>query len=172
MPYVIEGAIGNMNIITCLRDSRRRFGLDIGITALLNTQLVITLNYSAIADLHTLQITTAYAKSFQTRSVFTSSCLVTAPTMAIPLLRGSKFFFEWRLPSNFTKPVRVTLRLAVYRQLVRLCAKPLETHDQFFFFQLNARSYSNILSDEKVGLSLMNMRGLSSRVHFAFIACC
>jgi hypothetical protein len=32
-------------------------GLDIGF----NTQLVITLNYGAIADLHTLQITTAHA---------------------------------------------------------------------------------------------------------------
>jgi hypothetical protein len=29
--------------------------------------------------------------------------------------------------------VRVTLPLAVYRQSVRLCAKPLETHDQQFF---------------------------------------
>jgi hypothetical protein len=30
--------------------------------------------------------------------------------------------------------VRVTLRLVVYRQLVRLGDKPLETHDQQFFF--------------------------------------
>jgi hypothetical protein len=29
--------------------------------------------------------------------------------------------------------VRVTLRLEVYRQSVRLGAKPLETHDQYFF---------------------------------------
>jgi hypothetical protein len=34
---------------------------------------------------------------------------------------------------------KVTLRLTVYRQLVFLCAKPLETHDQkYFFSQLNA----------------------------------
>jgi hypothetical protein len=33
--------------------------------------------------------------------------------------------------------VEVTLRLAVYRQSVRLGTKPLETHDQRFFFQLN-----------------------------------
>jgi hypothetical protein len=50
------------------------------------TWLVITLNYSAIANFHTLQITTAHAKSFPACSVFTSSCLVMAPTMAIPLL--------------------------------------------------------------------------------------
>jgi hypothetical protein len=30
--------------------------------------------------------------------------------------------------------VKVTLRLAVYRQSVRLGVKPLETHDQIFFF--------------------------------------
>jgi hypothetical protein len=30
--------------------------------------------------------------------------------------------------------VKVTLRLAVYRQSVRLGIKPLETHDQIFFF--------------------------------------
>jgi hypothetical protein len=30
--------------------------------------------------------------------------------------------------------VRVTLRLSVYRQLVRLGDKPLETHDQYFYF--------------------------------------
>jgi hypothetical protein len=33
--------------------------------------------------------------------------------------------------------VKVTLRLAVYRQSVSLSVKPLETHDQRFFPQLN-----------------------------------
>jgi hypothetical protein len=32
--------------------------------------------------------------------------------------------------------VRVTLRLAVYRQSVRLGVRPLETHEQRYFFQL------------------------------------
>jgi hypothetical protein len=36
----------------------------------------------------------------------------------------------------------MTLRLAVYRQSVRLGAKPLETHGQHFFFQLNTYGYS------------------------------
>jgi hypothetical protein len=36
------------------------FGLDIGFTDHFNIQLVITLNYSAIADLHTLQITVTH----------------------------------------------------------------------------------------------------------------
>jgi hypothetical protein len=38
--------------------------------------------------------------------------------------------------------VSVTLWLAVYRQSVRLGDKPLETHDQYFFFQLNICGHS------------------------------
>jgi hypothetical protein len=38
--------------------------------------------------------------------------------------------------------VRVTLRLAVYRQLVRLGSEPLETHGQNFFSQLNTCGHS------------------------------
>jgi hypothetical protein len=45
-----------------MSDSRRGFGLDIGLIDHCNTQLVITLNYSAIADFHALQITRAHAK--------------------------------------------------------------------------------------------------------------
>jgi hypothetical protein len=41
------------------------FGLDIEFTDYFNTRFMNTLNYCAIADLHTLQITTAHAKSFQ-----------------------------------------------------------------------------------------------------------
>jgi hypothetical protein len=40
-------------------DSRRGFWLDIGFIHHLHTHLRTTLNYSAIANLHTLQITTA-----------------------------------------------------------------------------------------------------------------
>jgi hypothetical protein len=36
--------------------------------------------------------------------------------------------------------VIVTLRLAAYRQLVSLCAKPLENHDQRFFLTQNIDS--------------------------------
>jgi hypothetical protein len=41
------------------------FGLEIGFIDHFNTRLLTTLYYSVIADLHTLQITTAPAKSFQ-----------------------------------------------------------------------------------------------------------
>jgi hypothetical protein len=59
-------------------DYRRGFGLDIGFTDHFNTQTIITLNYSAIADLHTLQFTRAHVKYFPACSVFTNSCLATA----------------------------------------------------------------------------------------------
>jgi hypothetical protein len=51
-----------------------------------------TSNYSAIANYHTLQITNAHAKSFPARSVFTSSCLVTAS--------NNGYSFASGLPSN------------------------------------------------------------------------
>jgi hypothetical protein len=56
------------NIVTCLSvtaDGRRVFGLDIGFIDHLYTQLGTTGNYSAIADLRNLQLTTARAKFFQ-----------------------------------------------------------------------------------------------------------
>jgi hypothetical protein len=40
-----------------MSDYRRRLGFQIGFIDHFNTQLVIRLNYSAIADLHTSQIT-------------------------------------------------------------------------------------------------------------------
>jgi hypothetical protein len=59
-------------------DYRRNFGLDIGFIDHLYTQLAATNNYNAIVNLHTLQITTAHAKSFPACCVFTSRSLVTA----------------------------------------------------------------------------------------------
>jgi hypothetical protein len=50
--------------ITCLRDSRRGFGLDIRFTDHFNTEFIITINYSAIAGLHTLQITDTHRLVF------------------------------------------------------------------------------------------------------------
>jgi hypothetical protein len=42
----------------------RRFGFDIRFIDHFYTQLVITLNYSVLADLHIVQITTATANTF------------------------------------------------------------------------------------------------------------
>jgi hypothetical protein len=44
-----------------MNDSRLGFRLDIGFNGHFNTQLVITLNYSANAELRTLQITGAHS---------------------------------------------------------------------------------------------------------------
>jgi hypothetical protein len=48
---------------TCDCDSGRDFGMDIGFITIFTKLLVISLNYSAIADFHTLQITRAQAVS-------------------------------------------------------------------------------------------------------------
>jgi hypothetical protein len=53
-------------------------GLETGFIDHFNTQLITTLNYNTIADLHTLHITGAYAKAFPACSVFISSCPVSA----------------------------------------------------------------------------------------------
>jgi hypothetical protein len=45
-------------------------------------------------------------------------------------------------PSPLVIRVRVTLRLPVYRQSVRLGAKPLEAHVQRFFMQINPFGHS------------------------------
>jgi hypothetical protein len=53
------------HIVTCMSDYRWGFGLEIGFIDHFNTRLMTTLNYSAIADLHTLQITRASLSLFQ-----------------------------------------------------------------------------------------------------------
>jgi hypothetical protein len=65
-------------IVTCMSDSRRGFELEIGFIDNFNTRFVTTLNYTAIADLHTLEITKVHTKSFTACSVFTSRFPVTA----------------------------------------------------------------------------------------------
>jgi hypothetical protein len=52
------------NIATRMSDYRRVFGLDIGFINHFNTQLVITLNYSAVDDLRTFQITVTHILVF------------------------------------------------------------------------------------------------------------
>jgi hypothetical protein len=52
-------------IVTCMSDYQRGFGLEIKFIDHFNTRLVTTLNYSAIANLHILQITTAHSTPFQ-----------------------------------------------------------------------------------------------------------
>jgi hypothetical protein len=86
-----------------------------------NSQGVTTNNYNTVADFHTLQITTTHAKYFPACSVFTRCFLVTtsnngyssASVLKTSLNGGS-------IPTEPRFRVRVTLRLAVCRQSVRL----------------------------------------------------
>jgi hypothetical protein len=112
-------------------------------------------NYSAIANLYTLQMTTAPAKPFRVYCFFNSRSLATISNSGYPAaFRAQVLFSQPSVPSidseiltaNYNSGVRVgvrvrvriTLRLAVYRQSLRLGASPLEIHDQrSFFFQLS-----------------------------------
>jgi hypothetical protein len=69
-----------------MSDYRRGFGFVIVFIDRFDTRLVTTFNYSAIANLHTLQIT----RSFLARSVFTSICLLTASNNAYSSASGLK----------------------------------------------------------------------------------
>jgi hypothetical protein len=69
-----------VHTVTCISDFQRGFGFDIGFLDHFNKWPMNTLNYSAIADLHTLRITREHTKSFPACSVFTSCFSVMAST--------------------------------------------------------------------------------------------
>jgi hypothetical protein len=62
-------------IVTCMSNYTCSFRFETGFIDHVNTRLATTFNYSAIANLHNLQITTAHATSFQSTVVSTSHCL-------------------------------------------------------------------------------------------------
>jgi hypothetical protein len=88
-------------------------------------------------------------------------------------LSGLRWWYSILPPHGMRAHVKVTLGFAVYRRSVRLSVKPLETHAQRSFFKL--RPYGNspyvTSSQEQMGLSLMNMLGLSSSVYITLIEC-
>jgi hypothetical protein len=100
-----------------------------------------------MTDPHTLQFTVTHTLSFP---VLTSRILATDfNTVIIPVLLNctrkvvsSQADFQISTELSVRVGVRATLRLAVYRQSVRLGDKPLETHDRRFFFQLNTCGHS------------------------------
>jgi hypothetical protein len=68
-------SIVHVNILSRVKsDSRQGFGLEIGFID--HLQAVTINNHNTIANVHTLQITTAHTKTFQS-AVFTSRCPVT-----------------------------------------------------------------------------------------------
>lgn len=64
--------------MTCMCDYRRGSGLNIGFIDRFTARLETTSNYSAIAKVHTLQITTAFAKTSPACCMFTSLLLAAA----------------------------------------------------------------------------------------------
>jgi hypothetical protein len=86
---------------------------------------------------------------------------MTAPLQLYPFLTDSR-----RGPTRLVK-VRVTLRLAVYRQSIRLAHKPLKTHCQNIFSQLNACGYSpyKTSSNNRMGLSFTIAAGPRQHIH-------
>jgi hypothetical protein len=85
-------------------DSRRGFGSDIGFIDHFTTRFGTTSNYSAIANLHTLQTIIAPAKSFLACCVLTSRSLATASTVEIlQIPRSSPFWMAapFQLSSNY-----------------------------------------------------------------------
>jgi hypothetical protein len=63
-----------------------------------------------------------------------SSCLFFFNHLGMPTLQNSTQFSNVCSLISVVQRVRVTVRLAVYRQSVHLGAEPLETHGQKFFF--------------------------------------
>jgi hypothetical protein len=85
-----------------------------------------------------------------------------------------RFLAEWgdlsRIHNNQTGSetlrvkVRVTLRLSVYHRSVRIDVTPLEIHDQYILNEhLRLWSLCNILSEERMGLSLIAAAGCRQR---------
>jgi hypothetical protein len=83
-------------------DYRRGFRLDVGFIDHLCTHFGTTSNYSAIANLHTSQITIAHAKSFPACCVFSSRSLVTASSSGV----SSAFALTSLLNGGSLPPVR------------------------------------------------------------------
>jgi hypothetical protein len=74
----------------------------------LNTRLVTTSNYSAIADLHILQITAANTKYFAARSVFTSRYLATASSSGDPSASRTQVLPSLTLVPNYLPAILST----------------------------------------------------------------
>jgi hypothetical protein len=88
-----------LNIVTNVSDCRRGFGLEIGFIGHLNIWRMATVNYSAVADLRTLQITRAHAKYLQSAVSFIRCSLVTVSNSGDSLTAPTKSSLQ-RLPYN------------------------------------------------------------------------
>jgi hypothetical protein len=87
--------------------------------------------------LHSLQITTENIRSSPAWSVFTRRFMATDLNSGDSSASRAEVLPVRSISRNWTlsQPVKVILRLAAYRQSVRLADKPLQTHDQRLFFK-------------------------------------
>jgi hypothetical protein len=93
--------------VTCMGDYRRGFGLDIVFIDHLYTQPRTTINYSAIANLHNSQISTAPTKSFPACCVFTSRSLVAASSSGNSSASALKSSLNGGFPATASFPHRL-----------------------------------------------------------------
>jgi hypothetical protein len=167
MQYTTITPFVNTVYVTCMSDYRR--GLD-----LLTTRLVTTRNYSAIANLHTSQISTAQANSFQSAL---SSPVVTWQRLlsveSLQLLRS----LSCPLAFNCTDQVLSSQTPLHLSQLFKVKVKPSASLSwneapiwglwpDFYYCQTVAGLLMwGALSDERAGLSFTIAAGLHQRSH-------
>jgi hypothetical protein len=118
----LVGEVSSISIVTCMSDYRR--GRDWLSGSTNNLQIVTTSNYNTPVNSRTRTLTTAHTKCFQ--FAFTSRFPATDPSTALFL----RPYWLANVPQLTKLRVRVTLRLAVYRQSICLDDKTLDTHDQ------------------------------------------
>jgi hypothetical protein len=150
-------------IVTCMSDSRWGFGLDIGFNH--HLQVVTTNNYITIPNFYTLQITRAHAKSFPACSIFTSSCLVTVPTMVIPVLPCSSLL--WMAAPFQLRILRVEFYVTTDGQSASLSwnkAPIWDLRPDFYYCQLRV-CWCGALSEGRAGLSFTIATGPRQRSH-------
>jgi hypothetical protein len=99
----------HIHTVTCMCESRRGFGLDIGFTDHLYTQLQNTNNYSATANLQNSQITIETAKPFPVYFVLTSRVLATTSN-SVAALKSSLNGGSLPTASFSQTPVQNSLR--------------------------------------------------------------
>jgi hypothetical protein len=150
-------------MVTWYSDSRRVSGLEIGFIDYFNTWLVTTLNYSVIADLHTLQIPTAHAKPFQSPTVSTSrfsetdfnnedsstALLSSQTSLQLTSRSKSKSYCDWRSVSQ-----SVSLGVEPH-----LGSRP----DIYYCLIVTVFLSWGALSDEETGLSFVRVIVCSSK---------
>jgi hypothetical protein len=143
--------------VPCMGDSRRGFGLDIGFTDHLCTQLRVTHNYSAIVNLHSSQIPKAPAKSFPACCAFTEHFLVAATNSENSSASAPKPSLNGVFPPPVSFPRRLQYRTDLVEYESYITTDGRQTVAGLLMW--------GALSDERTGLSFTFATGLRQRSH-------